>query len=230
MQILFCLRCLVIALLGVLILALPGRAEPRFTYRVINVAADDPDGLNVRDSVIEAQSVADTAIVGSLAWNARGIRTSGREVEIAGSPWLEIKLGSVEGWVNAKYLARESGFDLPEIAPDKLICSGTEPFWGLKLSVKPAIYLGADWPNDEWVEDVQLDMLASDEIVEQREGHWAVTLKRQSKNQYLRAVISKARPLCDDGMSNLLYPYEIVVLKGRVPRPVYGCCYIDINK
>ena len=60
------------------------------TYRVIGVSASDPEGLNVRGSIIEAQSVGDTNVVGHLEWNQKGIISSGLVVEIGGSIWREI--------------------------------------------------------------------------------------------------------------------------------------------
>ncbi len=205
-------------------------AEPRVSYRIVNVSPGDPNGLNVRSNVIEASSLKDTTIVGSLAWNATGIISSGLEVEIAGSLFREIRLGETTGWVNARFLAEEADNNLPKITPKKLNCSGTEPFWGLDLEATPASYTGANWINDQWVEDVKLENLASHPIVEMGSESWAVTLKRPSSEHYLRMIISKASPMCTDSMSNVLYPYETVLLKGKVPRPIYGCCQITMGR
>lgn len=205
-------------------------AEPRISYRIVNVSPDDPTGLNVRDNVIEASSLKDTTIVGQLVWNAKGIISSGLEVEIAGSIWREVRLGETSGWVNAKFLEEEVGSNLPKVTPDMLKCSGTEPFWGLNMSIKPASYTGANWIDDQWVEDIKLKKLASHPVVEMGPESWVVTLKRRSSEHYIRMMISRASPMCNDSMSNLLYPYETILLKGKVPRPVYGCCQININR
>jgi len=200
------------------------------SYRIINVSQSDPSGLNVRDNVIEASSLKDTTIVGQLSWNAKGIISSGLEVEIAGSIWREIRLGEISGWVNTKFLKEETGKNLPEVTPDMLKCSGTEPFWGLDMSAKPASYTGANWIDDQWVEGIKLKNLANHPVVEMGPESWVVTLKHPSAEQYIRMMVSRASPMCNDSMSNLLYPYQTILLRGKVPRPVYGCCQINIDR
>lgn len=200
------------------------------TYKVTDVSSSDPSGLNVRDNLVEALSLNETSIVGHLAWNAKGIVSSGLVVEIGSSVFRQIRKGDLTGWVNEKYLADETKAELPEIKPETLKCSGTEPFWSLNLSTKAPRFSGTDLENGEWVENARLDTMATHSIVELGPENWSVTMKYQSKNTYFRTMISKASPMCSDSMSNVLYPYQIIVLKGDVPRPVYGCCQIDIDR
>ena len=200
------------------------------TYRVIGVSPSDPSGLNVRDNVIEAQNIGETNVVGHLQWNKKGIISSGLVVEIGNSVWRQIRSGELIGWVNEKYLEEETVPSLKEPTPDKLKCSGTEPFWSLNFSKSATSFSGSDLENGDWLEDVKLDTLATHPIVEMGPGSWLVTLKPEATGSYIRTIISKAVPLCTDGMSNVLFPYEIIVLKGKVPRPVYGCCQIDIDR
>ena len=200
------------------------------TYRVIGVSSSDPAGLNVRENVIEAQSVGDTNVVGHLQWNKKGIISSGLVVEIAGSIWRQIRSGELTGWVNEKYIEEEIVPNLKEPTPDKLKCSGTEPFWSLDLSKATTSFSGTDLENGDWLEDVKLDTLATHPIVEMGAGNWLVTLKPKAAGSYIRTIIQKASPMCTDGMSNVLFPYEIIVLNGKVPRPVYGCCQVDISR
>lgn len=200
------------------------------TYKVTGVSSSDPSGLNVRDNLIEAQSLGETNVVGHLAWNAKGIISSGLVVEIGSSIFTQIRKGDLIGWVNEKYLVDDTKAELPEIKPEKLKCSGTEPFWSLNLSKEAPIFSGTDLENGDFVKGVKLDTMATHSIVELGLENWAVTVKYQSKNAYLRTVISRASPMCSDSMSNVLYPYQIIVLKGDVPRPVYGCCQIDIER
>jgi len=200
------------------------------TYRVVGVSSSDPAGLNVRENVIEAQSIGETNVVGHLQWNKKGITSSGLVVEIGNSIWRQIRSGDLTGWVNEKYLDEEIVPNLKEPTPDKMKCSGTEPFWSLNLSKSNASFSGSDLENGDWLEDVKLDTLATRPIVEMGTGNWLVTLKPKAAGSYIRTIIQKASPLCTDGMSNVLFPYEIIVLKGKVPRPVYGCCQIDIDR
>lgn len=200
------------------------------TYRVTGVSSSDPSGLNVRDNLIEAQSLSETNVVGHLAWNAKGIISSGLVVEIGSSVFTQIWKGDLTGWVNEKYLANDTKAELPEIKPEKLKCSGTEPFWGLNFSKKAPSFSGTDLESGDFVEDAKLDTLATHSIVELGPENWSVTMKHQSKSTYLRTIISRASPMCSDSMSNVLYPYQIIVLQGDVPRPVYGCCQIDIER
>lgn len=200
------------------------------TYRVTGVSSSDPSGLNVRDNLIEAQSLGDTNVVGHLRWNAKGIISSGLVVEIGSSVFTQIRKGGLIGWVNEKYLADDTKAELSEIKPEKLKCSGTEPSWSLNFSSKAPGFSGTDLENGDFVEGANLDTMASNSIVELGPENWSVTMKYQSKNTYLRTVISRASPMCTDSMSNVLFPYQIIVLQGDVPRPVYGCCKIDIDR
>jgi uncharacterized membrane protein len=200
------------------------------TYKVTGVFSSDPPGLNVRDNVIEAQSLDETHIVGHLAWNAKGIVSSGLLMEIGNSIFRQIRAGELVGWVNEKYLSVDTMAVMPKIRPEVLTCSGSEPFWSLKLSITEPRFSGADLENGEWIEEVELETMASHSIVELGPENWSVTLKYQSKSAYFRTIISKALPMCTDSMSSVLYPYQIIALKGDVPRPVYGCCQIDIDR
>ena len=117
----------------VLLLSISAAAENQLVYKVINVSQNDPEGLNVRSNVIEAGSLKETTVIGNLAWNETDILASGLEVEIAGKIWRHVRHGSVESWVNAKYLAADRDAKPVEISPRRLKCSGTEPFWGLVI-------------------------------------------------------------------------------------------------
>lgn len=200
------------------------------TYKVVGVSSSDPDGLNIRDNVIEAQSVRQTNIVGSLAWNATGIVSSGMLVEIGNSTWRQIRNGDIVGWVNEKFLAAEHRANPVEITPDKLVCSGTEPFWSLDLSKSPSVFSGTDMESGDWKENEKLDVVATHSIVPIGQENWSVTLKSRARDSYLTTILSKASPMCSDGMSNLLYPYQVIMLRGQVPRPVYGCCKISLDR
>jgi uncharacterized membrane protein len=204
--------------------------DPNTTFRVINVSANDADGLNVRDFPADASNLSNTKIVGHLNWQATGIITSGLVVRFPGAIWREIRLGNVIGWVNGKYLKAEISQQDGDQLPEKLLCSGTEPFWGLRISKSSSNYDGLIGDADQWLEGEKLDLLARNPFANRSTPSWAVTLKRTSASQYITILISKTDTYCSDGMSDRDYPYQAILLSGNVPVPMQGCCQRDIGR
>jgi len=205
--------------------------DPNTTFRVVNVSASDTSGLNVRNFPVEASNLSSTKIVGHLSWQASGIITSGMVVRFPnGAIWRHIRLGNVIGWVNGKYLEAEASSQTSGQLPDKLLCGGTEPFWGLRISKTSSTYDGVGLNNDEWVEGEKLEFLASNQLAGRPTKTWAVTLKRKSVSQYITSLISRTEKYCSDGMSDRDYPYQAIVLPGNVPVPMQGCCQRDISR
>ena len=129
---------LLIGLCGLLMLAVgpvhaqPSHLEPSY-FAVEGVGADDV--LNIR-----AEPNAAAAIVGSFAHDAAPI-----EVLALEGGWVYVSTGEGMGWASAAYLREIS---LPAFAgsalPDGLVCSGTEPFWGMTLSGAGISFAGMD--------------------------------------------------------------------------------------
>lgn len=74
------------------------------TYRVTFVTADDV--LNVRSG-----PGADNDIVGSLAPTANNVQITGPGEMTAGSTWMPIVAGDVNGWVNGRFLTTDLNAD-----------------------------------------------------------------------------------------------------------------------
>jgi len=89
-------------------LAHPARASARVTvlapvsartYKVVGVPRGDV--LNVR-----AEPGAGSQIVGRLASNATGIRSTGNRAKVGDAVWRQIWLSGRTGWVNGRFLQR----------------------------------------------------------------------------------------------------------------------------
>ena len=69
---------------------------------VQGVAADDV--LNVREAPDKT-----SAILGSLPSDATGVHGTASRRRVGASTWREVECGKLRGWVNERFLARESG-------------------------------------------------------------------------------------------------------------------------
>jgi len=204
--------------------------DPNTTFRVVNVSANDPAGLNVRDYPAQGADLSNTKIVGHLSWQATGIITSGQVLRFANTTWRHIRLGNVVGWVNEKYLQAQTSPQNSNQLPEKIVCSGTEPFWTLRISKSSSIYDGTIASTGEWLEGEKLDFIANNKIANRSTATWAVTVRRKSAPDYMTALISKTDNYCSDGMSDRDYPYQAILLSGNVPVPMQGCCQRDIGR
>ena len=222
-----------VAILALALSTLPGFAaplDPNTTFRVVNVSANDAAGLNVREYPAPGSDLSNTRIVGHLSWRARGIISSGQVLRFAGATWRHIRLGNVIGWVNAKYLKAELRNPDRAQLPEKIVCSGTEPFWTLRISNSSSVFEGTMADTGEWLESEKLDFIARNKIANRSTATWAVTVKRKSAPDYITALISKTGHYCSDGMSDRDYPYQAILLSGNVPVPMQGCCQRDIGR
>lgn len=93
-----------------------------------------------------------------------------------------------------------------------LNCSGTEPFWTGTLT-----------ENNLKVADTVMDKSVDLKItkVEVAAGYTPEFLTIYSNRKGTVAVVRKTDN-CTDGMSDMVYPQEIVVLQGKTK--LYGCC------
>lgn len=96
---------------GVIPTATPGCDVPYAIAKVVDVAADDPDG----GLVVHTEPGVDTPVVGVLAHDADGLLvTPTCAITTDGALWLEVGRppiaaeGALMGWVNARYLAADT--------------------------------------------------------------------------------------------------------------------------
>lgn len=180
--------------------------EPAKRYRVIGVAAGDV--LNVR-----AQPDPSGEIVGALEPNASGVVVAGTRVEINGSVWWQVVGGGRLGWVNARYLtlvdAASSGDDA-----FALRCTGTEPFWSLRVADGEARFETPMGEEETWQAGAMTRAVG---LI----GRFALRLESHDGLGHLAAW--RNYRFCSDGMSDIGFPYEgiMVAPDGTV---LAGCC------
>lgn len=168
------------------------------SYQVHGV--DPGDVLYVRE-----RPEATAPIVGAIPPNGTGVYVEGTE-----GGWSRVTYREFSGWANATYLTQGSAPSYK--LPSELTCSGTEPFWGLKLKGTTATLEGPD------IRTVTA-RLSSPIQPSMRLDTW---LLEGAPKQGLRFVLLQQTGQCSDGMSDLIYPYEVVV---RTPAGLLsGCC------
>ncbi|HUO90250.1 MAG TPA: SH3 domain-containing protein [Rhizomicrobium sp.] len=164
-------------------------------FAVTGVA--DDDSLNLR-----AAPDAKAARVGTLASHATGIAIT----ETNANGWVKVSKGGQSGWVNAKFLAYDNGL------PVALTCSGTEPFWSIRIG-----YGGADADFSAMDAGRTRITLAPPVAAQGRPHPWLYSGADKGASFI---VIDKAT--CSDGMSDTSYPYAITASVGG--HFVEGCC------
>jgi uncharacterized membrane protein len=187
--------------------------EPAVTYRVVNVAAADV--LRVR-----SQPEATAPVIGNLPANATGIILTGVRQNVGQASWWQIIVDETAGgagWVNSRFLAvadptakREIGFGLR--------CIGTEPFWSLEIANGQASFTTPE--GERWLWKAHSWQDAAGHEPGQR---FVIQLDNQSSDASGWAAVSRQQQFCSDGMSDLEYPYDLIVATptGRV---LGGCC------
>ena len=171
----------------------PAAAAPSLT--VVGVAGNDT--LNLR-----AAPDAKAAKVGALGAHATGITIT----DTNANGWVKVAKGGQEGWVNAKFLSYENG------APVALTCSGTEPFWSIRIS-----YGGADVDFSAMDAGKRRITLAPPESAAGRPYPWLF----QGGDKGGSFIVID-RTTCSDGMSDRSYDYAVTAsIAGHF---VSGCC------
>ena len=201
-------------LIPALILALlPGLAAAEPTYhRVTGVAPDDT--LNVR-----AAPSADSADVGDLAHDQRGIEVSGLDPT---GKWARIVWQESNGWIATRFLTSDP---VPRLGasgvPQGLTCGGTEPFWALDLTSSTVRY------SDAMAADYDM-ALTGVSVAEGRLGSPAVV---GFSGPFASGDAILAPDICSDGMSDRDYPWRIDLLlsSGGTRRFVSGCCRLPLD-
>ncbi len=169
-------------------------------YSVVNVRPGDV--LNMR-----AQPSATARVVATIPHSATGIVLTGRR---ATADWVEVTYQRHRGWVNAHFLGLASGrYEIPAF----LDCTGTEPFWSIRLT--PG-YAHADL------------------MFAQRRYLFRISRFQQAMNRtdisHLRGIARGANmsliirhESCSDGMSDTNYPYSAIALISGT-HTIAGCC------
>ena len=187
------MKLFVVAAVALLLCSVPAVAAP--SLHVVGVAANDM--LNLR-----AAPDAKAAKTGTLPPDAAGISVVA--VDTKGADWVKIAKGTVSGWVNAKFLAYETG------APVRLTCTGTEPFWGMNVG-----YGFAEFEFDGNKSKIALDEPYTPAA---RPTPWLFQV--HAKPGFL--LLGKPDDKCSDGMSDNTYPYSMLVRAGDAF--MEGCC------
>ena len=185
----------------------------RYEYRVTGVMPSDR--LNVRERVDDQDKISASKILGQIPANASGILGSGATQRVGNTRWFEVRYGEVRGWVNGRFLAPLS----PKIGRElesNLFCSGTEPFWSLKVENSSAELLQPDEKPE------RVNVLVR-EPFQGREDALALRLADDGGPELSALVQNKE--WCNDGMSDLEYAFEVHILglRGR-DQPLRGCC------
>lgn len=188
--------------------------EPDQRYRVVDVAPGS--ALNLRAGPGTASDV-----VATLAPDTDDLTVTGVRRELAGQVWWQLPVPdgvNVEGtdqrlaWAHSRYLtpqapARETGFELQ--------CSGTEPFWSLSLKNNEAIWSQIGEAQSTWHASARSTAAGT------LGGAYAVRLDDDGAAGF--AAVTRRYQFCYDGMSDLQYPYEVLLMTPD-DRVFSGCC------
>lgn len=204
------LKTLLVAAL-VSLVALPVVAQPSY-HRVTGVAADDT--LNVR-----AEPSADSADIGDIPPGAGGIEVI--DTDTSGN-WGRIVWEEGNGWLAMRFLEPDP---LPLIdgtsLPAGLLCTGTEPFWSLRLSQTHATYSDIAGSNHTFG-------FAGARVAA---GHSAFPVALSHSGETGGALTMVNVQICGDGMSDRDYPYNtMLVLDAAGSREfLAGCCHLPFD-
>lgn len=177
------------------------QAEPADPTLLHAVEGGDP-------LLLREQPDADAPVVEELPAGTRDLVLSGAAVEVDGAHFVEI-VREGRAWADAARLAPQE--DEP-VASHPLACAGTEPFWSLAIDGEAATFETPDTPSTDW--------FASEWMPARGVLHrFMIRLGSGYGTGYLALL----RQTCSDGMSDIAYPYEaILVTPGQAVRA--GCC------
>lgn len=172
-------------------------------FRVTDVAANDR--LNIRDA-----PGVHGAILGSLAPDATGVEIVARSDD---GRWGLLRWAEGTGWASLRYLAPIGG-SAWDSGAQALTCSGTEPFWTLRL----------------FLPDNRAEFLSPDTSFDLRND--APVLPATRFPRTLAIPLHDAREgmaviragLCSDGMSDRLYGLEAQLYWRGDTQGLSGCC------
>ena len=179
------------------------------------VNADDV--LNIRADIDHTLNIRSSEVIGTIPYDAIDVMVTGTSIAIGDATWREIEYTGITGWVNAAYL-KPTSFLLER--PEALHCAGTEPFWSVAVDENEGTFMS---PEQESLVDLDYLRLASGIG---RSDLWAHYMG-STDGKYSLTVIVRYTEACSDGMSDLTYDFEALLLgMGKSGAPAYGCCSI----
>jgi uncharacterized membrane protein len=166
----------------------------------------------LREEPQEGGKPTDWKELGHLPADTTDVLGTGRSKEVGKQRWSEVAVGSVAGWVNARFLV--SADDPVDLKDATFRCFGTEPFWGVTLSPKTGELSDPDSKSKLTVERVQPAMARFFPLLYRL---------RNEKGQSLSATVTHQQ-WCSDGMSD--YDYAFQVLLSDDENFHEGCCVL----
>lgn len=206
------LAVLLLSVFGLLLPAMPAGGG-KYEFRVVGVTRSDV--LNMRERVDDQSRISDSRILGQIPANASGVLGTGASQLVGKTRWFEVRYGEAFGWVNGRYLAPLSPRLDKELASN-LFCSGTEPFWSLRIEKEAAEVRQPD-------EQIERFSVAIREPFQDRQDALAVRLVNDTAPEI--SALIQHKEWCSDGMSDLEYAFEVRIIGlGGSERPLRGCC------
>jgi uncharacterized membrane protein len=196
------------------LIAAPAWSQP---HSVTGVNADDV--LNIRADIDHTLDVGSSEVIGAIPHDASDVMVTGISVHIGGARWREIEYKGIEGWVNERYL-KPTSFLLE--TPEALQCAGTEPFWNVEVDENDSTFMSPDLESP-----IKLDYLRFAPGIGRTDlwGHYLGS----ADGTYSLTVIVRYTEACSDGMSDLSYDFEALLLGlSASGAPPYGCCSIRL--
>lgn len=206
-------RLTLATILSANLIAPPAWSQP---HSVSGVHADSV--LNIREDIDQTLDVGSSAVIGTIPHDASDVIVTGISVVIGDATWREIKYNGTVGWVNARYL-KPTNVLLER--PEALQCAGTEPFWNVAIDENASTFLSPDLESP-----IKLDYLRLAPGIGRSDlwGHYLGS----ADGAYSLTVIVRYTEACSDGMSDLTYDYEALLLGlSASGAPAYGCCSIS---
>lgn len=185
------------------------------TYQVTNVQSDD--ALIMREEPSGEGKPSDSKELGRIPGGSDNVLGTGRSLLVGSQTWREVSHGGTRGWVNDKYLTATDQADLKDAT---FSCSGTEPFWGVKLGPAKGSYSDPDTADPE--SPTQLET-KSVQAATARLFPLLYRLADTAGKPYIATV--SHRNSCTDGMSEYDYAFEVFLIKDDVFQQ--GCCVIE---
>ncbi len=190
-------------------------ATPAWTqpHSVSGVYPDDV--LNIRADIDYTLDVGASEVIGSIPHDAIDVLVTGVSVEVGDATWREVRYKGTVGWVNDRYLKPTS---LLLETPKALQCAGTEPFWTIEIDENRSSFISPEFENE-----IELEHLRSEPGIGRTDlwGHYLGS----DDGVYSLTVIVRYTEACFDGMSDLTFDFEAILLGlGESGAPAYGCC------